>query len=55
MDSAVKIWNVQDSGTLVETLEGPGEDIEFMSWHPKGNVLLAGSVDTTCWMWMAGY
>ena len=54
MDSTVKIWSVQDSGKLVETLDGPGEDIEFISWHPKGNVILAGSVDTTCWMWMAG-
>eukprot|EP00943_MAST-04B_sp_MAST-4B-sp1_P006988 g6988.t1 len=54
MDSTVKIWSVEEPGKLIETLEGPGEDIEFISWHPKGNVVLAGSVDTTVWMWMAG-
>ena len=54
MDATVKIWSVEEPGKLIETLEGPGEDIEFISWHPKGNVVVAGSVDTTVWMWMAG-
>ena len=41
MDATVKIWSVEEPGKLIETLEGPGEDIEFISWHPKGNVALA--------------
>ena len=31
-------------------LEGPGSDIEWVAWHPKHNILLAGSADTTVWM-----
>jgi len=31
-------------------LEGPDE-VMFLRWHPKGNVLLAGSNDSTLWLW----
>jgi ribosome assembly protein SQT1 len=31
-------------------LEGPDE-IVWLSWHPKGNVLAAGASDATVWMW----
>ena len=24
-----------------------------VKWHPKGNVVLAGSDDMTMWMWLA--
>ena len=34
--------------------EGPGGGLEWVRWHPKGNVLLAGSEDFTAWMWNAG-
>jgi len=37
----------------VQTLEGPEGSIEWVRWHPKGNVLLAGSDDMTMWMWLA--
>ena len=36
-----------------QALEGPEEDINWLSWHPKGNVILAGSTDMLTWMWMA--
>ena len=36
------------------TSEGPGGGLEWVRWHPKGNVLLAGSEDFTAWMWNAG-
>lgn len=39
----VKLWNTAD-GQLVNTLEGPGDAIEWLCWHPKGNIVLAGSV-----------
>ena len=52
MDGIVKVWNSAD-GLLVATLEGPGEDITFISWHSKGDVLLAGSSDASVWMWNA--
>lgn len=25
--------------------------VQFLRWHPKGNVLLAGSNDSTLWLW----
>merc|ERR1719473_246010 len=46
------VWQTAD-GTLVHKLEGPGEDISWIDWHPKGNVLVAGSNDCTAWMWNA--
>lgn len=27
--------------------------MDWMSWHPKGDVVLAGSEDFTMWMWLA--
>jgi WD40 repeat protein len=50
MDSVVRIWKVED-GTLVITLEGPSEDILWVKWHTKGDVVLAGSTDMSVWMW----
>ena len=37
----------------MKTLEGPVGGLEWVRWHPKGNVLLAGSEDFTAWMWNA--
>lgn len=48
----VKVWN-SSNGQLVQTLEGPGGAVEWVKWHPKGNVVLAGSDDFTMWMWLA--
>lgn len=39
--------------TLVQTLEGPTSDIEWIQWHPKGYAIIAGSKDSTVWMWWA--
>jgi hypothetical protein len=38
---------------LLYELEGPGSEVEWIQWHPKGDVLLAGSTDATAWMWHA--
>lgn len=51
-DGTVRVWDVR-TGELKTLLEGP-EDVEWTSWHPKGNALLAGSSDGTVWMWLAG-
>ena len=48
----VKIWE-SSTGSLTGTLEGPGDAIDWLQWHPKGNVLLAGSEDFSAWMWNA--
>ena len=52
MDGVVKVWKSSD-GSLQANLEGPGEDITFISWHSKGDVILAGSSDASVWMWNA--
>ncbi|DBA96558.1 TPA: hypothetical protein ACH3X1_015429 [Trebouxia sp. C0004] len=52
MSGRVSIWE-STSGRCTHTLEGPGEAIEWVSWHPRGDVVLAGSEDFTAWMWHA--
>lgn len=52
MDGRVKVWEAA-SGRCIQTLEGPGEAVEWVRWHPKGNVVLAGAADFTAWMWLA--
>jgi hypothetical protein len=44
---------VRADGSLLRSLEGPGEGIEWVCWHPKGDVVLAGSEDCSMWMWLA--
>ena len=51
-DSTIKVWLVED-GQCVQTLEGPDGDVEWIAWHKKSDVLLAGSKDGTVWMWLA--
>ena len=46
------MWDPSD-GRLLQTLEGPGGSVDWVKWHPKGNVVLAGSEDFTMWMWLA--
>lgn len=41
------------SGALVQALEGPGQGVSWLQWHPRGNALLAGSEDCTAWLWLA--
>ncbi|KAL1739956.1 WD40-repeat-containing domain protein [Schizophyllum fasciatum] len=55
MDGKVRLWrrvgkeNWRTWEFLTE-LQGPDE-VMFLRWHPKGYVLLAGSNDTTLWLW----
>jgi ribosome assembly protein SQT1 len=37
----------------LRVLDGPGGGIEWLAWHPRGEVVLAGSEDYTAWMWLA--
>lgn len=52
LDSSVRVWRVPE-GALLQTLEGPSDSVEWLTWHPKGDVVLAGSEDFTMWMWLA--
>ena len=48
----MKVWDATN-GQLVKSLEGPSGSIDWLKWHPKGDVVLAGSEDFTMWMWKA--
>ncbi|CAM9428813.1 unnamed protein product [Phaeothamnion confervicola] len=50
-DGRVLLWDAT-TGALKATLEGP-DDVEWLCWHTRGNIVLAGSGDATVWMWMA--
>ncbi|KAG0706802.1 ribosome biogenesis protein Sqt1 [Suillus ampliporus] len=55
MDGKVRIWrrvgtvNFRNWEFLTE-LQGPDEVI-WLRWHPRGAILLAGSNDSTVWLW----
>ena len=53
LDGKALVWSVADPAAPPRALEGPGGGLEWVRWHPKGNVLLAGSEDFTAWMWNA--
>ncbi|KAJ8585744.1 WD40 repeat-like protein [Rhizopogon salebrosus TDB-379] len=55
MDGKVRIW--RRVGTekfknweFLTELQGPDE-VMWLRWHPRGTVLLAGSNDSTVWLW----
>jgi ribosome assembly protein SQT1 len=48
MDGIVNVSSMESENVI--KLQGPNEVI-WIRWHPRGNVLLAGSEDGTIWMW----
>eukprot|EP00824_Muranothrix_gubernata_P024971 TRINITY_DN769_c0_g1_i1.p1 TRINITY_DN769_c0_g1~~TRINITY_DN769_c0_g1_i1.p1 ORF type:complete len:409 (+),score=58.02 TRINITY_DN769_c0_g1_i1:51-1229(+) len=51
LDNTVKVWNLEENScSLRHTMEGPSDEITFLSLHPKGNVALVGGQDMTLWM-----
>ncbi|KAH8118067.1 WD40 repeat-like protein [Phellopilus nigrolimitatus] len=55
MDGKVRIWRRvgKENWTIWEfltELQGPDE-VMWLRWHPRGAVLLAGSNDSTVWLW----
>lgn len=57
MDGSVRIYcSDPESGIeLKGTLEGPGEGVEcnWIDWHSRGPILIAGYADGSVWMWNA--
>ncbi|KAJ2705964.1 60S ribosomal subunit assembly or modification protein [Coemansia spiralis] len=49
MDGKINVYSVDDRKRCAQ-LDGPDE-IQWMDWHPKGAVLLAGANDGSLWMW----
>lgn len=51
MNNKVRIWNTENDFELKCVLEdGPGDDLNFLEWHPKGNVMIMGGKDYLVWM-----
>ena len=54
MQNTLKIWKIKDDCLeLVSNVsEGPetNSDVNSVSWHPKGNALLAGGEDKQVWV-----
>ncbi|KDQ08693.1 hypothetical protein BOTBODRAFT_179621 [Botryobasidium botryosum FD-172 SS1] len=56
MDGKVRLWRRVAKDAASRTWEflteivGPDE-VMWLRWHPKGQVLLAGSNDSTVWLW----
>ena len=49
------IWDVTDDGKFkfkLKVTEGPdqADDMEFVQWHPKGNVFITGGKDKLIWL-----
>jgi angio-associated migratory cell protein len=40
LDSSIRIWDAK--GCFLHAIDGPSAEIEWLTWHPKGDVLLAG-------------
>lgn len=55
MDGRVRVWRRVGKDDyrkweFLTELQGPDE-VMWLRWHPKGPVLLAGSNDSTVWLW----
>ena len=51
MNNVLRVWDAEKDFELKCTLEGgPTEDLSFVEWHPKGNVILTGGKDYMVWM-----
>jgi ribosome assembly protein SQT1 len=56
----VAVWGIGDgstpgvqTATLDRTLPAGPTDVEWLAWHPLGNVFAVGSTDGTIWMYLA--
>ncbi|KAL7424092.1 60S ribosomal subunit assembly or modification protein [Cryptotrichosporon argae] len=54
MDGRVRVWRRVGDGwanfAFVTSLE-TGSEVQWVKWHPKGNVLSAGCEDSSVWLW----
>jgi angio-associated migratory cell protein len=52
-NGAIAVVLLDGSDAPRTPLEGPSDAIQFLAWHPRGPVLLAGSADNLAYMWNA--
>ena len=55
-DNTARLWNLKTGAqvAVVSGHEGHLDDIVSLAWHPSGNVLATGSMDTTVKLWYVG-
>ncbi|KAG9396643.1 WD domain, G-beta repeat [Carpediemonas membranifera] len=53
LDGVIRVYRTTENamGKLIATCEGSSEGAEWLAWHPKGNVIMGGFGDGTCWLW----
>ncbi|KAL6539157.1 hypothetical protein OROGR_011806 [Orobanche gracilis] len=49
-DGVIKVWDILSEKLDECRLKETGSGIEWVRWHPRGRIVLAGS-DSTVWMW----
>lgn len=52
-NGAIAVVLMNNAEAPREPLDGPGDAVHFLDWHPRGPLLLAGSADCVCYMWNA--
>eukprot|EP00350_Pseudokeronopsis_sp_OXSARD2_P009809 CAMPEP_0170543388 /NCGR_PEP_ID=MMETSP0211-20121228/2511_1 /TAXON_ID=311385 /ORGANISM="Pseudokeronopsis sp., Strain OXSARD2" /LENGTH=260 /DNA_ID=CAMNT_0010846731 /DNA_START=386 /DNA_END=1168 /DNA_ORIENTATION=- len=50
MNNQVKVWSSEKNYEQKCVFDGPTDDINFIDWHPKGNVVICGGKDYMIWM-----
>lgn len=48
----MRIWNAENNSFDLKyaLADGPTEDLNFLEWHPKGNVFITGGKDYLIWL-----
>ena len=50
MNNQIRVWNTDSFDLKCALEDGPSEDLNFLEWHSKGNVLMTGGKDKLVWM-----
>ena len=53
MNNQLRIWGTETNEfeLLYTVTDGPTEDLNFLEWHPKGNVFITGGKDYLIWLY----
>ena len=54
MNNKLRVWSAESFELKYALEDGPTEDLNFLEWHPKGNVFITGGKDLLIWMFNGG-
>jgi WD40 repeat protein len=54
MNNILRIWSSETLELKHAIEDGPTDDLNFLEWHPKGNVFITGGKDLLIWMYNGG-